>query len=105
MKIEIELDLSEATKSWNKFKRKVIDQIHKDDILGNTKATLEDFFAYYDKNNSSKGLIPSLTDQIYSTMDQINQINSGGTSTVYGDNKAQALQDLNKYTQDLMTSL
>ena len=48
------LDLSEAERDWNEFRRKVIDGIKDDDILGNTKARLRDFSSYY------KGMILQL---------------------------------------------
>ena len=105
MAIEIELDLSKAKKDWNQFKKKVIDQVRDNDILGNTKSTLEDFFAYYDKKNNSKGLIPSLTKQVTDLMDQVEQINNGSFGNAYGDNKKQALEDLQKYTEELMDNL
>ena len=105
MAIEIELDLSDARKNWNDFKKKVIDQIREDDVLGQTRSTLENLFAYYDKNNRSKGLIPSLTDQVTNLMQQLDQINSSGFGNVYGNNKAQALEDLENYAKELMDSL
>jgi phage tail tape-measure protein len=65
---------------------------------------MSNFSSYYN-DTLSGGLITSLTDQLNNTMNQIRQINSGGTSTEYGDNKAQALEDLKKYTDELMKSL
>ena len=103
--IEIELDLSQAKRDWNDFKKKVIDQVREEDILGNTKSTLENFFSYYDKNNRSSGLIPSLTDQVVGLMNQLDQINYGGFGDVYGNNKKQALEDLQNYAKELMNSL
>ena len=105
MAVEIELDLSQAKKDWNEFKKNIITKVREDDIVGNANANLENFFAYYDKGSLSTGLIPGLTDQIMETINQLNQINSLGSSSAYGDNKAQALEDLQKYSENLMKSL
>lgn len=105
MAVEIELDLSQAKRDWNEFKKKVIDQVREEDILGNTRSTLQNLFSYYDKTNNSKGLIPSLTNQVLGIMNQLDQINSVGFGNIYGDNKKQAIQDLQNYSKELMKSL
>lgn len=105
MAIEIELDLSKAKKDWNDFKKKIIDQIREDDILGNAESAIENLFAYYDKNNRSTGLIPSLTNQVLDLIDQLDQVKNYGSADVYGDNEKQALEDLQKYSKELMNSL
>ena len=105
MAIEIELDLSKAKKDWNDFKKKIIDQIREEDILGNTESAIENLFAYYDKNNRSTGLIPSLTNQVLDLIDQLDQVKNYGSANVYGDNEKQALEDLQKYSKELMDSL
>ena len=104
MRVQVELDLSQATKDWNQFKRKVIDQLRDDDILGNAKADIQDLFAYYNEDGTA-GLIGTLTQQVRETMQQIQKINQTGTSDIYGDNKAQAIQDLKQVSDELMDSL
>ena len=103
MEIEIRLDLSEAERDWNEFKRKVIDGIEDDDILGNTKARLRDFSSYYKTDNT--GEVQALTQQVLNTKAQLEQIDRTGTSDWYGDNRAKALEDLKSYTDQLMKSL
>ena len=105
MAVEIELDLSQAKRDWDDFKKKVIDQVRDEDILGNVESTLQNFFSYYDKENNSKGLIPSLTDEVLGLIDQLDQINFNGFANIYGDNKKQLLEDLQNYSKELMNSL
>ena len=103
IKVDVTLDLSQATRNWNKFKKTVINQTRDDNIVGNIQSQIQDFFSYYNVEGIST--IGTLTDQVNKTADQIKQINETGTSSVYGDNKAQALQDLQTYLNSLMTSL
>lgn len=103
MEIEIRLDLSEAERDWNEFRRKVIDGIKDDDILGNTKARLRDFSSYYKADNT--GEVQALTQQVLNTKAQLEQMDKIGTSDWYGDNRAKALEDLKSYTDQLMESL
>lgn len=103
MEVELRLDMAEAERDFNEFKKKVIDGIKDDDILGNALANLTDFSSYYKPNG--EGVIETLTRQVNETIDQINQINGGGTSTIYGDNKAQAMEDLKEYYDELMSQL
>lgn len=103
MEIKIRLDLAEAERDWNEFKRKVIDGIKDDDILGNTKARLRDFSSYYKEDGT--GIIQANTQHVNDIKAQIEQIDKTGTSDWYGDNKAQALEDLKTYTDQLMNDL
>ncbi len=103
MEIEIRLDLSEAERDWNEFRRKVIDEIKDDDILGNTKARLRDFSSYYKADET--GEVQALTQQVLNTEAQLEQMDKTGTSDWYGDNRAKALENLKSYTDQLMESL
>lgn len=103
MEVELRLDMAEAERDFNEFKRKVIDGIKDDDILGNALSKLTDFSSYYKPNG--KGVIETLTKQVNETIDQINQINGGGMSTVYGDDKAKAMEDLKTYYEELINQL
>ena len=42
--------MANAERDWNKFRKKVIDQIKKDNVLGNANYGLEDFSTYYHKD-------------------------------------------------------
>lgn len=103
MAVEIRLEMGEAERDYNEFRRKVVDGLRDDDILGNAKYKLKDYQSYF--KVKSGGEIQSLTTQVNRTIDQIRQINKTGTSSFYGDNKAQALEDLKKYTDLLMDKM
>ena len=103
MEIEIRLELAEAERDWNDFKKKIIDEIEDDDILGNAMAKLVDFSSYYKENDT--GIIQSLRKQVDNTLSELNQMDTNGWSEVYGDNRATALEDLKKYYEELMKNL
>lgn len=103
MEIKIRLDMSEAERDWNEFKRKVIDGIKDTDILGNTRARLRDFNSYYNSENT--GEVQSLMKQVSNTQAQLEQMDRTGWSDFYGDNRAQALEDLKSYNDQLMKSM
>lgn len=103
MEIEIRLDMAEAERDWNEFKKKVIDGIKDTDILGNAKAELQDFFSYY--KESGEGIIQVNTKHVEDTLAELRQMDSTGWSQVYGDNRTAALEDLKKYNDQLMTDL
>ena len=99
MEIEIRLKLSEAERDWNEFKKKIIDDIKDDDILGNAMAKLVDFSSYYKEDET--GAVQSLRKQIDDTLTQLGIMDEGKTSRVYGNNRARALEDLKKYYDEL----
>lgn len=105
MEVELRLDMAEAERDFNEFRRKVVLGIKDDDILGNAKSKLRDYTSYFDTNGNGTGPIQKLTEQINDTMDQIEQIDNNGWADVYGDNKAQAMEDLQKYYEELMHQL
>lgn len=103
MEIKIRLDMSEAERDWNEFRRKVIDGIKDTDILGNTRARLRDFNSYYNRENT--GEVQSLMKQVANTQAQLEQMDRTGWSDFYGDNRAQGLEDLKSYNDQLMKSM
>ena len=103
MEIKIRLDMSEAERDWNEFRRKVIDGIKDTDILGNTRARLRDFNSYYNSENT--GEVQSLMKQVQNTQAQLEQMDRTGWSDFYGDNRAQGLEDLKSYNDQLMKSM
>lgn len=105
MEVELRLDMAEAERDFNEFKRKVIDGIKDDDILGIAKSKLKDYTSYFNTEGTGIGSVQKLTDQINDTMEQIQQIDNNGWADVYGDNKAQAMEDLQKYYEELMQQL
>ena len=58
IKIEASLDLANAKRDWNKFKRDVIDEIRDDDILGLNQFRFADLASYF--NDANTGSIQEL---------------------------------------------
>lgn len=105
MEIEVRLEMAEAERKFNEFKTKVIDGLSEDDILGKTKQSLDDLLSYFNTNKTGIGPVQSLTDQLNGTLEELKQIESGGWANNYGDNQAQALEDLKTYYEQLMDQL
>ena len=103
MEIELRLNLAEAERDWNEFKKKIIDEIDDDDILGNAMAKLVDFSSYYKEDNT--GVVQALRKQIDNTLKELNQMDTTGWSSVYGDNRTSALEDLKNYYDELSSNL
>lgn len=103
MEIEIRLDMAEAERDWNDFKKKIIDGIKDDNILGTAKADLEDFYSYYNSNNN--GIIQANTRHVNDILTQLKQMDNTGWSDVYGNDRVSALEDLKTYYEQLMKDL
>lgn len=102
IKVDLEMDMSEAEREFNEFTKTVKKQLRDDDILGNAQAYLKDYSSYY---KGGYDVIQSLTDQIRNTRNQINNIDRQGSSSVYGKDRAAAIKDLQEYTKELMSNL
>ena len=103
MEIELRLDMAEAERDWNEFKKRIIDDIEDDDILGNAQAKLLDYNSYYKPDGT--GVIQKNTQHVNEIIEQLKSIEATGTSSIYGDNEAQALEDLKTYYEQLMSDL
>lgn len=103
MEIEIRLNLAEAERDWNEFKKRIIDGIDDEDILGNASARLQDFYSYY--KDDENGIIQANTRHIEDILQQLYQMDNTGWSDVYGDNRNQALEDLQTYYEQLMSDM
>ena len=103
LRMEVVLDVAEAEREFNEFKRRIIDGIKDDDIVGVAKARLKDLSSYYKKDGT--GSIQEGTKHVNEIMRELEIMNKGGTSSVYGDDRARALEDLQKYYQQLMQDL
>lgn len=101
--IEAHLDIKQVEEEWNEFKGRVILDLKEDDFLGKAQNALERFNNYYRANGS--GIIQELTDHVKTITEQVKSIEATGTSSIYGDNEAQAMEDLKKYNSELMNSL
>lgn len=103
MEIEIRLDLAEAERDWNEFKKRIIDGIDDEDILGNASARLQDFYSYY--KDDENGIIQANTRHVEDILQQLYQMDNTGWSDVYGDNRNQALEDLQTYYEQLISDM
>ena len=102
MEIEISLNMDQATRDWNQWKKRVIDGIQEDDILGNAKARVLDYSTYY--NNAATADVQEATRQVNDLLEEIRKMDNG-EDNVYGNNRAQALEDLKTYYDQLRDSL
>ena len=100
MEVELRLDLSEAQKDWSEFKRKVIDGIKDDDLFGNAKADTELF-----ENLLTNGTIEAGTSNINETLAEIDKMNRGEESSIYGTDKQAAMDNLEEQMKNLMGHL
>ena len=103
--VEIRLDMAEAERDFNEFRRKVLDEIKDDDILGNARANLDDYFSYFETYDTGTGPIEALTEQVNKTMDEVEALADDGYSDVYGKTSQKALEDLQNYYTELMNQL
>lgn len=101
MEIEIRLDLAEAEREWNQFKKRIIDGIKDDDILGNAAARFIDFESYY--NAAGDASAQAMSRHLSDTLRELNIMDSGKVSNVYGGNRNQALEDLENYYKEAMS--
>ena len=105
--IEIRLEMAEAERDWNAFFSKVIKDIDEDDILGNAEARLEDFMSYY--KDTMNGVVQVNTKHIQDILADLKAMDNDLAGKFYSkdgvDHRAQALEDLQKYYEQLMEDL
>ena len=82
--VQLKLDTTEAERNMREFRRKVIDQLQDDDILGNALADYADL-SYY-RNEQGLGVVQIYTDQLSAINRAIAEIESTGWSERFGDN-------------------
>ena len=107
--IDVRLDMAEATRNWNDFYEKVIEDIEGIEdpvkkIITSMQTGLKNFESYYN-GRDGLGSIQYLTEHIRETMAQVESIKNTGTSSVYGDNMSAAAEDLKKYNDSLIENL
>lgn len=95
--VQLKLDTTEAEKNMREFRRKVIDQLQDDDILGNALADYADL-SYY-RNEQGLGVVQIYTDQLSAINQAIAEIESTGWSERFGDN-VNAAKEAQKEAQD-----
>lgn len=101
--ITIRLDLKDAEKDWNDFRRNVLEDLKDSDILRNAELDLENFSLYYKENEN--GIVQAGTRQVNNILAELKSMDETGWSQVYGDNRVQALEDLKTYYDQLRNDL
>ena len=110
MKVDVELDISDAVRRLNDLKKR-IQGLEDNDILGNAVKNLENLKTYFTGNVNSyfgsmdSGAISGLTSHLNAIMGEIGIMQAGGTSSLYGTDQSNAFDDLNNYRDQLMDQL
>ena len=102
MEFEIRLDLKDAEKDWNEFRKRILDGIDEDDIYGNARARAVNDF----NNMIGPNGVQNSTKRTEEVLEELRQMDATGWSDVYGDDRASALEDLKEayetITEDLI---
>ena len=104
--IQIHLELSEAEKEWNEFKRKVLGKTTVDVLMRTDYSEGMDSLNISAANYQTEAnKINQLQAHLRDIRDEISIMEDGGTSDIYGDNLKQAYEDLKRYNDQLTKSL
>lgn len=103
MEIEVTLDLDDAKKQWEEFKKDVIDKIEDDDILGNAQYNLNSLNRFYDEQGLGK--IQEETKYLTELLNELKTMDATGSADYYDNNRKKALEDLQKYYEQTMSDL
>ena len=116
-KIEVRMDWSEALRDYNEFKEKVDKDYFepkdkngkplyedKEGTIANAKRLYADYKSYFnDKANG--GIIQDETEHLNKVRKEINKINKGKKSSIFGTDKDAALEELKASSERLMEYL
>lgn len=106
LEFEVKLNIADAQKDWNEFKKKILDDIDDDDILGNARARATDDLGVYLAGTDGKdGLLGAGLKQTESILKELKDMDEKGWSNVYGDDRVSALEDLQEAYQNVEQSL
>ena len=103
MEIEITLDLDDARKQWEEFKKDVIDKIEDNDILGNAQYNLNSLNRFYDEQGLGK--IQEETKYLTELLNELKTMDATGSADYYDNDRKKALEDLQKYYEQTMSDL
>ena len=101
-KIQASLDLSEAEREWNEFKKKIIEGMDDEDIFGNAVLNFDNLKTYFADTEKS---IPTLTQGLNQIIEDLKIINEGGEGSIFGDDEAAAIDSLKSYYEELMNGM
>ena len=107
VEIEVKLNVKDAIKDFNDFRKRIIDGVKEDDYGGQAAAAMNNYGTYYyqDDQGNTRGLIGDLYEHTRQIVQESSIIMNGGFSNIYGDNLAAAADDLKKYNDELMEAL
>ena len=103
MEIEVTLDLDDARKQWEEFKKNAIDKIEDDDIFENAQYNLNSLNRFYDEQGLGK--IQEETKYLTELLNELKTMDATGSADYYDDNRKKALEDLQKYYEQTMSDL
>ena len=89
LKVDVELDIADANRRLNDLKKKIAG-LDDDDILGNVRKNFENYQSYFKGNAGSyfgasdTGAITGLTSHLNAIISEINTMQAGGVSGIYG---------------------
>ena len=110
LKVDVELDIADANRRLNDLKKKIAG-LDDDDILGNVRKNFENYQSYFKGNAGSyfggndTGSITGLTSHLNAIISEINTMQAGGVSGLYGTDQESAFEDLYKYRDSLMSQI
>lgn len=100
MQVEISLQMGEAKRDWNKFKREVLEDANNilndsafDTLMKDARLNLNNIVSYFDIDDT-QGSIQTLTTKLNATRDQLEDLNNLGEASIYSDRKAQLMEHL-----------
>ena len=107
VEIEVKLNVKDAIKDFNDFRKRIIDGVKEDDYGGQAAAAMNNYGTYYyqDDQGNTRGLIGDLYEHTRQIVQESSIIMNGGFSNIYGDNLQAAADDLKKYNDELMEAL
>ncbi len=100
IKVDLAIDTGDFERDWLDFENKFIKKLDKDDFLGSAKASAKELMSYFNSDQ-----IQQTANQIGKIRNQIDIMNRGGASNIYGTNLAQAKEDLEDYMSQQMKDL
>lgn len=95
--IKLQLDMSDAEKQWRDFRKKLLE---KDDFKGQIEIDVGYLF-----NPQSLKNIENLIGHVNSIADEVQKMQNGETSSIYGNDLAQGEEDLEQAVNDMISAV
>ena len=107
LEINVKLDVKDAQREFNEFRKKIIDQVKDDQYGALATASARNYSQYYniDENGNQGGIILDLQHHAEAVQREAAKIQNGEWSSIYGNDLAAAADDLKKYNDELMNAL